>query len=149
VIQNQLRPFTRVARPVVRDLQPAARDLAATTPRLRRVFGVLNSVLNEFAYNPPGKEEGFLFYQSWLNHAGAALFETDDAHGPIRRGLVMISCTSLAILDQVKLANPQLQTLIELLNGPRRSQVCPQPVTGSPPAAASPVPAATARVGKK
>jgi phospholipid/cholesterol/gamma-HCH transport system substrate-binding protein len=132
VIKNQLRPFTRIARPTVQDLRPAAADLAQATPRLRRVFGVVNSVLNEFAYNPPGAEEGYLFYQSWLNHAGATLFETDDAHGPIRRGLVMISCGSLAILDQVKQANPQLQTLIELLNAPKRTAVCAQPVPGAP-----------------
>ncbi|MFL5895319.1 MAG: MlaD family protein [Thermoleophilaceae bacterium] len=132
IIQNQLRPFTRIARPTVRDLRPTARDLAAATPALRRTFGVVNSLLNELAYNPPGKEEGFLFYASWLNHAGAALFETDDAHGPIRRGLVMISCNSLSVLEQVAAANPQLNTLIQLLNAPKRSAVCPQPVTGAP-----------------
>jgi phospholipid/cholesterol/gamma-HCH transport system substrate-binding protein len=132
VIRDQLRPFTQVARPTVRDLRPAAADLAAATPGLRRTFGVLNSALNEFAYNPPGPEEGFLFYQSWLNHAGAAVFGTQDAHGPIRRGLVMISCGSLAVLDQIRQANPQLQVLIELLNTPRRSEVCSQPVPGAP-----------------
>jgi phospholipid/cholesterol/gamma-HCH transport system substrate-binding protein len=132
VIRDQLRPFTKIARPTVRDLRAAAKDLAVTTPRLRRTFGVLNSLLNTFAYNPPGKEEGFLFYQSWLNHAGATVFQTDDAHGPIRRGLVMISCGSLAILDQLKRANPQLATLIELLNAPQRTEVCSQPVQGPP-----------------
>jgi phospholipid/cholesterol/gamma-HCH transport system substrate-binding protein len=142
VIKNQLRPFTRIARPTVQDLRPAAADLAQATPRLQRVFGVVNSVLNEFAYNPPGSEEGFLFYQSWLNHTGATLFLTDDAHGPIRRGLVMISCGSLAILDQVKKANPQLQTLIELLNAPQRTEVCSQPVPGAPSGTTTPATAA-------
>ena len=131
VIQNQLRPFTRIARPTVRDLRPTAHDLAAATPALRRTFGVLNAALNELAYNPPGKDEGFLFYGSWLNHAGATLFETDDAHGPIRRGLVLVSCGSLSVLDQVKQANPQLQILIDLLNEPPQSQVCSKPTAGA------------------
>jgi phospholipid/cholesterol/gamma-HCH transport system substrate-binding protein len=146
VIESQLRPFTRIAQPTVRDLRAAATDLSAATPRLVRTFGVLNSALNTFAYKPPGKEEGFLFYQSWLNHAGAALFETDDAHGPIRRGLVMVACGSLAILDQIKQTNPQLQTLIELLNAPRKSQVCSQPVPGGPSGTTT---QPTARVAKK
>jgi len=132
VIRDQLRPFTRIARPTIKDLRPTAEDLAAATPRLRRTFGVLNSLLNEFGYNPPGKEEGFLFYQTWLNHAGASIFTTQDAHGPIRRGLVLISCSSLGVLDQIKKVNPQLAVLIELLNAPRRSDVCPSATPGAP-----------------
>jgi phospholipid/cholesterol/gamma-HCH transport system substrate-binding protein len=132
VIKNQLRPFTRIARPTVRDLRPAAADLAVATPRLRRTFGVLNSVLNEFAYNPPGKEEGFLFWQSWLNHIGAQVFTTQDAHGPIRRGLVVISCGALGVLDNIQKTTPQLAVLIQLLRAPTRSQACGQQVPGGP-----------------
>ena len=43
----------------------------------------------ELAFNPKGPEEGFLFWASWVNHAGASIFSTQDAHGPIRRGLVV------------------------------------------------------------
>jgi phospholipid/cholesterol/gamma-HCH transport system substrate-binding protein len=132
IIRDQLRPFTRIARPTVRDLRPTAHDLAVATPRLRRTFSVINSLLNLFAYNPPGKEEGFLFYQSWLNHAGATVFTTQDAHGPIRRGLVLVSCGSLAVLDQIKKVNPQLAVLTELLAAPRRSDVCAQQTPGGP-----------------
>jgi phospholipid/cholesterol/gamma-HCH transport system substrate-binding protein len=132
VIKNQLRPFTRIARPTVRDLRPAARDLAAATPGLRRTFGVLNAALNTFAYNPPGKEEGFLFWQSWLNHDGATIFNTQDAHGPIRRGLVMASCGSLGVLDTIAKNTPQLAVLIQLLRAPTRSQACAQQVPGGP-----------------
>ena len=39
---------------------------------------------------------------------------------------MIISCSSLELLDQVKAANPQLRTLIELLNAPRRAAVCPK-----------------------
>jgi phospholipid/cholesterol/gamma-HCH transport system substrate-binding protein len=105
----------------------AARDLAVVSPRLQRTFKVLNALLNELAYNPPGSEEGYLFWSAWTAHAGATIFTTQDAHGPIRRGLVIISCSSFELLDQVKAANPQLAALINLLNAPRRSDVCPTP----------------------
>jgi phospholipid/cholesterol/gamma-HCH transport system substrate-binding protein len=132
VIKNQLRPFTQIARPTVRDLRPAAADLAVATPRLRRTFGVLNSAFNEFAYNPPGKEEGFLFWQSWLNHIGSQIFTTQDAHGPIRRGLVVISCGALGVLDNIQKTTPQLAVLIQLLRAPTRGQACGQQVPGGP-----------------
>jgi phospholipid/cholesterol/gamma-HCH transport system substrate-binding protein len=132
VIKNQLRPFTQIARPTVRDLRPAAADLAVATPRLRRTFGVLNSAFNEFAYNPPGKEEGFLFWQSWLNHVGATIFTTQDAHGPIRRGLVIISCGALGVLENIQKTTPQLAVLIQLLRAPTRSEACGQQVPGGP-----------------
>jgi phospholipid/cholesterol/gamma-HCH transport system substrate-binding protein len=134
VIKNQLRPFTRIARPTVRDLRPTAADLAETTPRLRRTFQVLNSAFNLFAYNPPGKEEGFLFWQTWLNHAGATIFNTMDAHGPIRRGLVVVSCGALGVLENIVRANPQLSVLTQLLSAPSRAQACGQQVPGGPAA---------------
>jgi phospholipid/cholesterol/gamma-HCH transport system substrate-binding protein len=125
IIRTQLRPFARDVRPTVRDLRRAAGDLAVVTPRFSRTFKVLNAFLNMLAYNPPGSEEGYLFWSAWTAHAGATIFTTQDAHGPIRRGLVVISCPAFAVLDQVTAANPQLATLINLLNVPRQSEVCP------------------------
>jgi phospholipid/cholesterol/gamma-HCH transport system substrate-binding protein len=132
VIKNQLRPFTQQARPTVKLLRPTAADLAVTTPHLVNTFGVLNSLFNLFAYNPPGKEEGYLFWQTWLNHAGATIFNTQDAHGPIRRGLVIVSCGALGVLDNIVRANPQLSVLTQLLSAPSRAQACGQQVPGGP-----------------
>jgi phospholipid/cholesterol/gamma-HCH transport system substrate-binding protein len=125
VIENQLRPFSRDVLPTVRDLRPAAADLAAVTPRLTTSFGVVNQLLNELTYNPPGSEEGFLFWASWANHDGASVFSTQDAHGPIRRGLVVTSCSSLALLQNIGRANQVLGTLAGLLNPPAPTAVCP------------------------
>jgi phospholipid/cholesterol/gamma-HCH transport system substrate-binding protein len=125
VIRDQLRPFSRDVLPVVRVLRPAANDLAAATPRLTDSLEVVNTLLNELAYNPPGSEEGYLFWASWANHAGASLFSTQDAHGPIRRGLVVTSCSSLGLLETIGNANPVLGTLADLLNAPAPSAVCP------------------------
>ena len=71
-------------------------------------------------------EEGFLFWQSWVNHAGNAIFASQDAHGPIRRGLIILSCQTTQVLNAVTQANPQLGTLVQLLNAPTSKQICPQ-----------------------
>jgi phospholipid/cholesterol/gamma-HCH transport system substrate-binding protein len=125
IIRDEIRPFTRAALPTVQELRPAMRDLAAATPDLTDSFKVVNRLLNTVAYNPPGDEEGYLFWQSWVNHAGNAVFSTADAHGPIRRGLVVLSCSSAQLLDSVAQANPQLGTLVALLNAPSPAQICP------------------------
>jgi phospholipid/cholesterol/gamma-HCH transport system substrate-binding protein len=128
IIRDELRPFVRAALPTVQELRPAMRDLAAATPDLTRSFLVLNRLLNMLAYNPPGeREEGYLFWQSWVNHAGNAVFSNADAHGPIRRGLIVLSCTTAQLLEAVTQANPQLGTLVGLLNAPPVQQICPQP----------------------
>ena len=127
IIRDQLRPFTRAALPTVRELRPAMRDLAAATPDLTRSFRVLNALLNTLAYNPPGAtEEGYLFWLSWANHAGATVFATQDAHGPIRHGIVVFGCNTAQLLNTVAGTNPALGTLVELLNGPTTEEICPQ-----------------------
>jgi phospholipid/cholesterol/gamma-HCH transport system substrate-binding protein len=127
IIQNQLRPFTVASIPTIRKLNPAARDLAALTPNLVTTFKVLNYALNELAYNPPGsRDEGFLFWTAWANHLGASVFATQDAHGPIRHGLVEITCSASQVLAQVILANPQLSTITQLANLPPPSAICPR-----------------------
>jgi len=137
VIRDQLRPFARDALPTVKLLRPAARDIARATPNLVTAFKVVNELFNELTYNPPGDaDEGYLFWTAWANHAGATVFATQDAHGPIRHGIVQVSCTSLAALQRLGQVNPQLGTLVELLNTPPVEQVCPQTSqagSGTPP----------------
>ncbi|TML02740.1 MAG: MCE family protein, partial [Actinobacteria bacterium] len=92
ILRTEIRPFVRDARPVVRDLKPASKNLARATPDLTRTFTVLNHLFNMVGFNPNGREgpdnpkrdEGFLFWLAWLNHNGAALFSSSDAHGPFR-----------------------------------------------------------------
>ena len=92
------------------------RDLSAATPDLTRTFRVVNALLNTLAYNPPGSaEEGYLFWLSWANHTGATVFATQDAHGPIRHGLVVLSCSTAQLLSSVANTNPALGTLVDLL----------------------------------
>src|SRR5215217_9512442 len=123
VLRDEIRPFVRASRPTVRELRPALRDLAAAAPDLRRTFSVVNYLLDELAYNPPGKEEGYLFWVSWANHIGNQLFTTQDAHGPIRRGLFITTCQDIPVLNQVEQADPLLGILTGLLNLPKQN--CP------------------------
>jgi len=123
VIRDEIRPFVRASRPTVKELKPAMRDLAAATPDLRRTFVVVNFLLDELAYNPPGVEEGYLFWVSWANHIGNQIFTTQDAHGPIRRGQFITTCQDVPVLNQVSQANPLLGTLTDLLAIPKQN--CP------------------------
>ncbi len=130
VIRDEVRPLVRAANPVVTELRPAMRDLAAISPDLRQSLGILNRALNMIAYNPPGEEEGYLFWMSWVNHLGASLFSTQDAHGPIRRGLFIANCNGLDIVDNVAQVNPALSVIVTLLNPVRNSALCPKPTPG-------------------
>ena len=131
IIRDQLRPLVRAANPVVRELRPALRDLAAVGPDLRASFTILNRLFDMLAYNPPGEEEGFLFWGSWVNHMGASLFSTQDAHGPVRRGLFIANCNALDVVDNVAQVNPALSVIITLLNPVRNSELCPRPTPGA------------------
>jgi phospholipid/cholesterol/gamma-HCH transport system substrate-binding protein len=132
IIKNQLRPFARAALPTVKELRPAMRDLAAATPDLTRSFKVVNALLNTLAYNPPGNtEEGYLFWLSWLNHISTTVFQTQDAHGPIRHGLIVLTCNTATLLRSVAGTNEQLGTLVALLNAPAVDQICPTSPQGA------------------
>jgi phospholipid/cholesterol/gamma-HCH transport system substrate-binding protein len=136
VIQKQLRPFAVAAQPNARQLRILGDNLKPLTPKLTSTFQVVNYLLDTLAFNPPGAEEGFLFWTSWANHDANTIFGTQDAHGPIRRGLIITSCDSLSLLNQVVAANPSLNTLFQLLNAPALSKVCPSPIPGGPKAGA-------------
>jgi phospholipid/cholesterol/gamma-HCH transport system substrate-binding protein len=131
-IRTQLRPFARDVRPVVRELRPTAATLGRATPALLTSLRELNGIVNTLAFNPQGTEEGYLFWLSWANHIGASLFTAQDAHGPVRRGVLMAGCSGLTTLDQLKKANAQLGILIELSNFVSTEEACglPQGVLG-------------------
>jgi phospholipid/cholesterol/gamma-HCH transport system substrate-binding protein len=128
IIKTQIRPFARDVQPTVRDLRKAATKLAPATPRLTRSFGVLNKFFNTLAYDPPGATQPFLFWSAWSAHNGATLWAEQDAHGPVRRGVVLVGCATYDALDSVVAGSPQLGTAVQLLNLPAESQVCPNNV---------------------
>jgi phospholipid/cholesterol/gamma-HCH transport system substrate-binding protein len=125
IVRDELRPFARDVQPTVKALRPAARDLAAVTPDLVETFRVVNYLFNTIAYNPPGAQEGYLFWAGWANHLGALVFSTQDAHGPIRRGTIIISCASARVLDTIIAADPRLGTIAQLTGLPQSAAICP------------------------
>jgi phospholipid/cholesterol/gamma-HCH transport system substrate-binding protein len=115
ILRDDLRPLVRQATPLVRDLRPSVRRLNPATSGLVRTGGVLNYVVNELGYNPPGPEEGYLFWLAWFNHNANSILSIEDAHGGVWRGLVIVGCSSAG---EVIGANP---ALAPLLNAP----ICP------------------------
>jgi phospholipid/cholesterol/gamma-HCH transport system substrate-binding protein len=140
IIRDQIRPFARDVQPTVRDLRSAATDLAPVTPALSRSFTVVNKIFNELAYDPPGASDSFLFWSAWGAHAATSLFTAQDAHGPIRRGVVMVNCPSYSVLRGIVAGNPRLGMLTRLLNPVPETQACPQNFVppGQTPIGASP-----------
>lgn len=140
IIRDQIRPFARDVRPTVRDLRTATEDLAPVTSRLANTFGVLNKVFNELAYDPPGDADSYLFWAGWTAHAGTSLFTLQDAHGPLRRAMVLVNCSNYSVLRGIIAASPRLGMLTRLLNPVPERQVCPDNVVlpGQTPVGDSP-----------
>ncbi|MEA2418646.1 MAG: phospholipid/cholesterol/gamma-HCH transport system substrate-binding protein [Thermoleophilaceae bacterium] len=124
IIRDQVRPFARDVRPTVRDLKAATADLAPVAPRLTRSFKVLNRFFNELAYDPPNGES-YLFWSAWAAHNGALLSTAQDAHGPMTRGIVLLTCNDYGTLESIVRGNPALGMLTRLANFPPERQVCP------------------------
>ena len=131
IIRDQIRPFARDVQPTVRDLRAATEDLAPVTPRLTRSFEVLNAFFNTLAYNPPGEGESYLFWSGWAAHAGSLLSNSQDAHGPMIRGIVLLTCNDYDLLRSIVLGNAQLGMLARLANFPDETRVCPNNQPGT------------------
>jgi phospholipid/cholesterol/gamma-HCH transport system substrate-binding protein len=123
-IENQIRPFARKVQTPLKHINQASQPLAKTTTSLAKGFNDLNLLLNALAYNPPGAEdEGYLFWASWLNHDTNSVFFTQDAGGPLRHGLVLLSCNTAFLAENAAGSNPFLKTLQQLSNVPSQQEI--------------------------
>lgn len=125
-IRDQIRPFTKQVREPAETLAKTASELKVTLPDLEKSFDVVNQLFNGLAYNPPGKEEGFLYWLAWANHSTASMFGSQDANGPTRRGIVFNGCVGLLAFEQIGSRNPFLGTVAELLGAPDFQTTCPK-----------------------
>jgi phospholipid/cholesterol/gamma-HCH transport system substrate-binding protein len=134
IVKTRIRPFVRKAQPVARDLAPAARGLARAFPEVDRDLTVVNHFTNMLGHNPdgaeppdkPGREEGYLFWLSWLAHQTTNLQNTDDANGPMRPIFVTATCnTFTSLVDDL----PQAEFALGL--SPLLATVCKNPTTTS------------------
>ena len=92
VLQQQLRPFVRAVTPVVSDLAAGTHDLTATAPALDAIVRAFTYLVDEAAYNPPGDDEGMLFWLDWAGHNIVSTTSTADANGAMVRATVFVSC---------------------------------------------------------
>jgi phospholipid/cholesterol/gamma-HCH transport system substrate-binding protein len=86
---------------------------------------VLNAFFNELAYDPPGDTDSFLFWSGWGAHNGVTATSVQDAHGPVLRGIILLTCVDYDLLYSVAQANPFLAMLTRMANFPPEGQVCP------------------------
>ena len=123
-VRNQIRPFTRKVQTPVRHLRQLSGKLANTTPPLNAAFRSINHLLNALAYNPPGSQEGYLFWVPWLNHNTNSLFRGQDAHGPVRMGSIVLGCRTAQLADLILPGTPFLKTLFDLNQLPTTAEIC-------------------------
>jgi phospholipid/cholesterol/gamma-HCH transport system substrate-binding protein len=107
VIEDEIRPFVRAARPIVPPLREAANRFSKAAPRLTTVGRKLNELGNMAAFNPngaeecpggvcpPGRDEGYLYWAAWTGHNGVSVFGSQDANGLYRRIYFTASCANL------------------------------------------------------
>ncbi len=134
IVRAKIRPFTRKAQPLARDLAPAARGLARAFPELDRNLKVANDFTNMLGHNPggaepadkKGREEGYLFWLSWLSHQTTNLQSTEDANGPMRPIFLTGTCTTLT-----SLVNDLPPAEFALGLSPLLATVCSNPTTTS------------------
>jgi phospholipid/cholesterol/gamma-HCH transport system substrate-binding protein len=138
IVRDQIRPFARDVRPTVRDLRAATEDLGPVSGRLTRSFEVLNAFFNTLAYDPPGRGDSYLFWSGWAAHAGALLTNAQDAHGPMIRGIVLLTCNDYDLLRTIVQGNAQLGMLARLANFPDETRLCPTNLPGTIPDAEPP-----------
>jgi phospholipid/cholesterol/gamma-HCH transport system substrate-binding protein len=122
-IRNQIRPFTRKVQKPFRHLQQASGPLAETSTSLRSGLTELNEVFNALTFDPDGSQESFLFWAAWLNHNLNALSFVQDAHGPIPRGLVLVSCATAGLAEGVAGRDPTYELLLDLTRTVRRQEI--------------------------
>jgi phospholipid/cholesterol/gamma-HCH transport system substrate-binding protein len=123
VLQDEIRPFVRAARPAIPDLRKAATRFSEATPSLTALAGKLNEFGNTVAYNPKGAEpagaegrdEGYLYWAAWAGHVGNSIFSTGDANGYNWRVYLSQSCEGA--LNIVESADPAIGDLLETITG--------------------------------
>ena len=105
---EEIRPFVQASAPLTRALPALGSKLRIEIPDVIKAFKVLAYATNELAYNPGGKNPGFLYWLAWFAHNSDSFISTSDANGPVWRTLLVSSCRGLSTLP----AGPVLEGLI-------------------------------------
>src|SRR5581483_11350691 len=95
-LRERINPFVLHAAPVVRTLATATTGLNRATPSLTSSLQVANYFFNELAYNPGGRNQGYLYWMDWFFHNWDSVFSSGDANGISPRADVLANCNILA-----------------------------------------------------
>ena len=123
-VRDQIRPFVRDTFVTTKHLRQATQGLNAVVPDLKTGFTRLNEGLNALAFNPDGTDESYLFFIPWLNHNTNSQFLVQDAHGGLRRGIVLQSCATLRLAVLAIDLRPFLRTVVQGTNLPTVPEIC-------------------------
>ena len=122
-VRDEIRPFVREARDRVPDIRRGATSFAKATPRLTTLGSKLNRLFNMASNNPegpeptgdPGRDEGYLYWVSWLGHNTANTFASGDGTGYYRRVYLAMGCEEAQ--DLITGANGTVEALRQLVTG--------------------------------
>jgi phospholipid/cholesterol/gamma-HCH transport system substrate-binding protein len=124
VLDQQITPFARQVAPPLRTVRATAKPFAKTVQSFRDTLKPLNYAFNELAYDPPGSGQGYLFYLPWLNHDLNTGYLLQDAAGPLRRGIVQLTCQTATLANGFANGRPFLRALLQVSNIPSNSEIC-------------------------
>jgi len=124
-LRDQLLPFAKQVKPVVRHTKQLSQPLDKTVDRFGNSLTELNYGFNELGYNPGASKPGFLFYLAWLNHNLNSTYSLQDGMGPFRRGMVMLTCNSTYLAGGFVPERPSLNTVYQATNIPTAEEICP------------------------
>ena len=94
---SRIKPFVTAVTPLTNEIPQATAGVNKILPPLVRSFKVLNYITNEFAFNPGGRNPGFLYWLAWFAHNIDSFISTGDANGPVWRGQLIANCASLKL----------------------------------------------------
>ena len=122
-LRDQIRPFVRTARKSIPDLRLAADRFGRASPRLTVLSSKLNRLFNMAARNPggaepsgtPGRNEGYLYWFSWLGHNSTSAFSAADGNGFYRKVYLTMGCAQAREL--IAAPTPELGALTQLVTG--------------------------------
>ena len=124
-IREQITPFARNTQDTFEELRKTTTKLNDTTPTIVSGLRELNSVFNALGYNPPGDEEGYLFWANWLGHNAQQTSNIQDANGALVRAIAFNSCQTASLAIGTAASFPSLKTLIQGTRIPSDFQICP------------------------
>lgn len=130
-IRDQIRPFTRQIRPVLRHLEQGSGEFRTTVRGFGNSLGAFNSFLNRLAFKPKGSRESYLFYVPWTNQNLNANFNLVDAGGPLLRGALMATCNTSRLAYGISPRKPFLQTVLQGARVPTPQELPPIPADPS------------------